>query len=1167
MPHTATSQFGQQLNSPPFISRRLPRSRVLCPPPIRVRPPPPLRFHLKRLVVHFGLLFVLISQATGQFGEIASVISSLVANGAPAGLAGLGTAGSLGSLGASAGSGAAGALSNFGPLYQLAQAALQLTGTGVGIANQASESAWFPVVVENAAKMHRDFQDRLVQGGGGGGLGGAAVAGSAGGTATAGPKDRSGSKSGGGEFGTDYGKEFGSEEKGGSRRPRGPSRRRHLWLPRGAKRPKLPVPGSLLPGESPPGEFNGKETEEIKSGKKLIGIGSVEEVPLSPPSTEPIEHFGKSIASPEASLGQFLPGEVVPTKSRPMTKTAKPSDISTAGIDYDEEKDVAKSRGEMETNQQKKKTKMTEKIETGFSTDNNGAEDEARGGGEEGGTEESRLEPLIPAEPSAQRLQRLNMTHIELSTSKEASEKEFGGTGDGGEMTHMVPELQKLISQLKTGNLSELDLEELQNQLIGNSEPGEPRENTGPATATPSEDKTAPGDGAQKDEAVKSGSKLNARGSKRVRLPNPKREKASNRNLEAFRKGSERTPAGEGQGEGRGGGQSSGEDGLELVDGHRDSILRKIVDFKNPPVILSLERPQRAPDGLTPFHHSNKGAEKRRSNRIDGGEADGRRSEEMIPLHALGVRSERVEEKIGEGGFKSVEWTAPEGPEVVTPIRTKNAGKEGNETGKSTHKGRSSGVRGGSEQNLKRRPPTSTTTTLAKDELTTTTTEPGQIEEKNAEDDHQQLPVVDSMVEKSEVEQQHQQIHLHVAGTSWPSPAPIWPSDPQQSVQNSQFQHSHQQQLQQQQQIPKFDQNGQQFFHQQHSNVNGQNLHNYQSVNGWNQQQQQSENWHRNRHSGAGEQKVVFQQPLKQQIDSVQNLHSVQQYPYQQNQQQYSQQNQQQYSQQNQQQYPQQNQQQYPQQNQQQYPQQNQQQYPQQNQQQYPQQNQLQYPQQQNHPQQQNQLQNQQQYLQQQNQQQYLQQQNHPQYPQQNQLQYPEQQNHPQQQNQLQNLQQQNNQMHYQLQQPNQTHQQPQQQLGQNGQQFPQTVGGDTASHGRRQFGQRQRAVKQPIEQQSRGRHNEQRADGKKVPKGLSSTPPGRVPSPELPAKKSQQLQRQGKTPSRNFPARTLPPPSGLSQQTTTTPSEVQYPFSSGTLLTLAQPAQYQPQTTSIGRK
>lgn len=49
----------------------------------------------------------------------------------------------------------------------MAQAALQLTGTGVGIANQASESSWFPVAVESAARMNRDFQDRLIKGGGG----------------------------------------------------------------------------------------------------------------------------------------------------------------------------------------------------------------------------------------------------------------------------------------------------------------------------------------------------------------------------------------------------------------------------------------------------------------------------------------------------------------------------------------------------------------------------------------------------------------------------------------------------------------------------------------------------------------------------------------------------------------------------------------------------------------------------------------------------------------------------------------------------------------------------------------------------------------------------------------------------------------------------------------
>jgi hypothetical protein len=55
-----------------------------------------------------------------------------------------GTGAGLASSGASAGAAGANAIGNIGQLYQLAQAALQLTGTGVGIVNQASESAWFP---------------------------------------------------------------------------------------------------------------------------------------------------------------------------------------------------------------------------------------------------------------------------------------------------------------------------------------------------------------------------------------------------------------------------------------------------------------------------------------------------------------------------------------------------------------------------------------------------------------------------------------------------------------------------------------------------------------------------------------------------------------------------------------------------------------------------------------------------------------------------------------------------------------------------------------------------------------------------------------------------------------------------------------------------------------
>uniref|UniRef100_A0A1I8BGG0 DUF148 domain-containing protein n=1 Tax=Meloidogyne hapla TaxID=6305 RepID=A0A1I8BGG0_MELHA len=192
------------------------------------KPPPPLNNNLKKnkikrnftssiyfkrklnnchnfqQLINYYLFFILIFLPFGnaQFGEIASAISSLVAGGAGSGLAGgLGTGlGSAIGSGASAGAGAAGALGNIGQLYQLAQAALQLTGTGVGIANQASESAWFPVVVENAARMNKDFQDRLFNGIGTNGNNG-------------GIKSSSSSKTT--NIGSEYGKEFGGEGSGG----------------------------------------------------------------------------------------------------------------------------------------------------------------------------------------------------------------------------------------------------------------------------------------------------------------------------------------------------------------------------------------------------------------------------------------------------------------------------------------------------------------------------------------------------------------------------------------------------------------------------------------------------------------------------------------------------------------------------------------------------------------------------------------------------------------------------------------------------------------------------------------------------------------------------------------------------------------------------------------
>lgn len=55
----------------------------------------------------------------------------------------------------------------------------------MGIVNQASESAWFPAAVENAARMNRDFQDRLLSqqknGGAGAGAGGLGAGGLGGG--------------------------------------------------------------------------------------------------------------------------------------------------------------------------------------------------------------------------------------------------------------------------------------------------------------------------------------------------------------------------------------------------------------------------------------------------------------------------------------------------------------------------------------------------------------------------------------------------------------------------------------------------------------------------------------------------------------------------------------------------------------------------------------------------------------------------------------------------------------------------------------------------------------------------------------------------------------------------------------------------------------------------
>ena len=112
-------------------------------------------------------------------------------------------------------------------------------------------------------------------------------------------------------------------------------------------------------------------------------------------------------------------------------------------------------------------------------------------------------------------------------------------------------------------------------KLAGNAEAGEPRENTEPTPTTG--EGGDPAERRGKDAEGADGGYL---------LTSPKHQKAKSRNLEAFLKGADGGEWNEARGEG---GQSAKES-LEVVDGRRDPILRKIVDFNRPPVILSLER-------------------------------------------------------------------------------------------------------------------------------------------------------------------------------------------------------------------------------------------------------------------------------------------------------------------------------------------------------------------------------------------------------------------------------------------------------------------------------------------------------------------------------------------------------------------------------------------------
>lgn len=110
------------------------------------------------------ILLLLVSCTNAQFGEIASLATSLL-GGALGNGAGIGALAGAGAAGAGAAGQAGGALAQIGQLYQLAQGALQLTGTGVGVLNQASEGNWFPAVLEQTAK---NSQALMKQGGGNG---------------------------------------------------------------------------------------------------------------------------------------------------------------------------------------------------------------------------------------------------------------------------------------------------------------------------------------------------------------------------------------------------------------------------------------------------------------------------------------------------------------------------------------------------------------------------------------------------------------------------------------------------------------------------------------------------------------------------------------------------------------------------------------------------------------------------------------------------------------------------------------------------------------------------------------------------------------------------------------------------------------------------------------
>uniref|UniRef100_A0AC34EZE4 Uncharacterized protein n=1 Tax=Panagrolaimus sp. ES5 TaxID=591445 RepID=A0AC34EZE4_9BILA len=250
-------------------------------------------------------------------------------------------------------------------VYQLAQTALSLTGTGVGILNQASESSWFPAAVEQAVKNNRDFQEKLLATNGGAGGGGAGLTGLSG---------LAGMTSGSKTIGKEYGKNFETEDGSEEAETKSPSLEKEL-----------------------------KELEkEEKITQKYLGKASIEEV----------DEFGRPINNAEGGLTGPIPTPPTPAalSSGPKITVEIPQKVKKVDV-----KDYEELLGKM------------------WPGDQNG-------------------------------------------------ESEFSTDEEENGVPKMVPELQKLIHDLKKSNLSKTEFQEIVKQLDSNHEDniGQPRENTTP---------------------------------------------------------------------------------------------------------------------------------------------------------------------------------------------------------------------------------------------------------------------------------------------------------------------------------------------------------------------------------------------------------------------------------------------------------------------------------------------------------------------------------------------------------------------------------------------------------------------------------------------------------------------------------------------------------------